>query len=111
MLNVTVPPASPEGSTIAVQSEYCVPEQSTLVDFVFVVRWRRGADIFYLVNVPIGLLRLGNSVQVPTLSGSNITLPITGSIIRLHGYGLPHPVNPMKRGDLVVGLDVVSRLA
>ncbi|KAH6922602.1 hypothetical protein HPB50_017028 [Hyalomma asiaticum] len=120
VLHVTVPPGTPEGSRIAVKSEYCVPEQSTLV---FVVRYkphplfkRRGADIFYLASVTIGRLRSGNDLEVPTLSGSKTTLPLSGvptagSIIRLHGYGLPQPVNPKKRGDLVVGIDVVSRHA
>ncbi|KAH6922754.1 hypothetical protein HPB50_018794 [Hyalomma asiaticum] len=89
VLNVNAKPGVPERSRIAVKPENRVPEQSALV-------------------------LAGDNVEVPTLTGSNITLPLrgvarSGSIIRIQSYGLPDLLNPTKRGELFVVLDVLSR--
>ena len=51
-------------------------------------------------------------VKVPTLSGENLTLDFMDSVIRpttvrrIPGRGLPHPKDPSRKGDMLVGFDV-----
>ncbi|KAL3200132.1 hypothetical protein MRX96_013370 [Rhipicephalus microplus] len=70
----------------------------------------KGMDIYYVAKVDSALGALGGKVNVPTLTGNTISLPLDGVIQfganwRIEGHGLPNPVDTTKRGDLVVIFD------
>ncbi|KAH6922596.1 hypothetical protein HPB50_017022 [Hyalomma asiaticum] len=123
VLTVNVKPGLPEGSKIALKCENGDPQRPALVDVVFVVRYkphavfkRQGADIYYVAKVSFGKALWGSNVEVPTLTANKISLPLkgvvrSGSMRRIQGGGLPDPMDPAKRGDLVVVIDVRFRLA
>merc|ERR1712198_97043 len=74
---------------------------------------RDGVDIQYSYKVPLREALCGTIVQVPTLDGKKVGINCSGEVIkptttkRLTGYGLPYPKEPAKKGDLIVGFDVL----
>jgi molecular chaperone DnaJ len=72
---------------------------------------RQGSDLIYSLTVHYPLLALGGESQIPTLTGTSITLKIPhatqpGHTLRLKGKGLPS-LNHEPLGDLLVKLEVI----
>jgi len=89
-------------------------------DIAFIIRdkphpifTRDGANIKYTYKVPLREALCGTIVQVPTLDGKKVGINCSGEVIkpvttkRLQGFGLPFPKDPTKKGDLIVGFDVL----
>lgn len=87
-------------------------------DIVFIIKdkahphfKREGADIRYSAKITLRDALCGTTINVPTLDGTNIPLPINDIIKpnttkRISGQGLPIPKQPSRRGDLVVAFDI-----
>ncbi|PAV78651.1 hypothetical protein WR25_22208 [Diploscapter pachys] len=87
-------------------------------DIVFVIKdklhpkfKREGQDIRYVHRISAKDAFCGTTISVPTLDGSNYSLPLVdvvkpGTIKRLPHMGLPNPKNPSVRGDLIVEFDI-----
>lgn len=72
---------------------------------------RQGRDLTTPLTVPLTTAVLGGSAEVPTLSGSRLTVKVPagtqpGQRLRLKGHGLPAPGAPDDRGDLFARIDV-----
>lgn len=72
---------------------------------------RQGRDLTTPLVVPVTTAVLGGSAEVPTLSGSRLTVKVPpgtqpGQRLRLKGHGLPAPGAPDDRGDLFAKIDV-----
>ncbi len=72
---------------------------------------RQGRDLTTPLTVPVTTAVLGGSAEVPTLSGSRLTVKVPagtqpGQRLRLKGHGLPAPGAPDDRGDLFARIDV-----
>ena len=69
---------------------------------------RKGDDLFVTLPLPFSTACLGGEIEVPLLSGKNISLkvpPLTssGKVFRITGKGIPH-FSGWGRGDLYVKL-------
>lgn len=72
---------------------------------------RQGRDLTTPLVVPVTTAVLGGSAEVPTLSGSRLTVKVPagtqpGQRLRLKGHGLPAPGAPDDRGDLFAKIEV-----
>ena len=89
-------------------------------DIAFIIRdkphpmfTREGEDLHYTYKVALREALCGTLVEVPTLSGSKVGLDCRGEVLnpsstrRLQGYGLPHPRNQTKKGDIIVKFEVI----
>lgn len=68
-------------------------------------------NLIFTAKISLRDSLIGGQIEVPTLDGRKITLPLNGivqpdSTRRIHGEGLPLPKNPSKRGDLIVKYDI-----
>ena len=68
-------------------------------------------NLLYTATISLRDSLTGGQVEVPTLDGRKIKLPLSGivrpdSTTRIHGEGLPLPKNLSKRGDLIVKYDI-----
>merc|ERR1711874_179874 len=74
---------------------------------------RDGSEIKYNYKIPLREALCGSIVQVPTLDGKKVGINCSGEVIkpattkRLQGYGLPYPKDPTKKGDIIVGFDIL----
>ncbi|KAH8029669.1 hypothetical protein HPB51_002226 [Rhipicephalus microplus] len=117
LLNVYVKPGLPEGSKIVFKLQDVDLQRPASADVTFVIRYKphplfksQGKDIYYVAKVDSALGAQGGKVNVPTLTGNTISLPLDGVIQfganwRIEGHGLPNPVDTTKRGDLIVIFD------
>lgn len=113
VLNIKIPPGIDDGQAVRVPGEGEPGDDgSRRGDFHCVVRIkphpffeRHGADLVCRVPVSFTQAALGTKLEVPTLDGKEeITLERGtqyGSLLRLHGKGLPS-LRGRRRGDLVV---------
>lgn len=72
---------------------------------------RQGRDLTTPLVVPVTTAVLGGTADVPTLSGSRLTVKVppgtqSGQRLRLKGHGLPAPGAPDDRGDLFAKIEV-----
>merc|ERR1719431_1852079 len=74
---------------------------------------RDGSNIKYTYKITLREALCGTVVQVPTLEGKKIGINCTGEVLqpttvkRLQGYGLPFHKEPERKGDIIVGFDVL----
>merc|ERR1712013_693516 len=103
-----------------VEKEVFVNIEEIAADIAFIIKdkphpifTREGSDIKYIYKIPLREALCGTIVQVPTLEGKKVGINCTGEVIkptttkRLQGYGLPYPKEPSKKGDIIVGFDVL----
>jgi len=119
VLEVNVKPGWKAGTKITFEKEGDQHPGSIPADIVFFIRdkphktfTRDGADIKYTAKVSLKQALQGCNLMVPTLTGGNKHLDLSGEVInpnttrRIKGQGLPHPKQPNWRGDLIVNFDI-----
>ncbi|KAH7934235.1 hypothetical protein HPB49_023536 [Dermacentor silvarum] len=118
VISVAVKPGMAAGTKITFERQGDQVPGRSPADIVFVVRdqvhplfKRAGVDIHYVAKVTAQQAKWGAKVDVPTLTKGKISLCLTkdtksGDVCRVVREGLPYPVDPRKRGDLVVTFNV-----
>uniref|UniRef100_A0A182YEJ5 Uncharacterized protein n=1 Tax=Anopheles stephensi TaxID=30069 RepID=A0A182YEJ5_ANOST len=120
ILNINVKPGWKAGTKITFPREGDQIPGKIPADIVFIIRdkphqyfKREGSDIKYTAKISLGQALCGTVVNVRTLSGETLTISTVGEVIkphtvkRLQNHGLPFPKEPSRKGDLVVGFDII----
>ncbi|CAI2734087.1 unnamed protein product [Schistosoma spindalis] len=118
ILSLTVFPGWHEGTRITFPKEGDQGPNTIPADIVFILRdhphkhfKREGTDLIFTSPVPLGQALLGCIVDVPTLDGRLLHVPITEIIHPNYekvvpGEGMPLPDNPEKKGDLRIRFNI-----
>ncbi|VDP27278.1 unnamed protein product [Schistosoma mattheei] len=118
ILSLTVFPGWYEGTRITFPKEGDQGPNTIPADIVFILRdhphkhfKREGTDLIFTSSVPLGQALLGCIVDVPTLDGRLLHVPITEIIHPNYekvvpGEGMPLPDNPEKKGDLRIRFNI-----
>lgn len=119
ILTIEVKPGWKEGTKITFEREGDQIPGKIPADIVFVIRdkshptfKRESANIVYTAKLTLRDALCGARVTVPTLGGQTVALNLGTEIIkpqttkRIQGYGLPHPKEPSRKGDLIVHFDI-----
>lgn len=120
MLTVNVKPGWKSGTKITFPKEGDQGVHKVPADVVFVIKdkphpvfKREGSDIRYTAKVTLKDALCGCVVTVPLLGGGQTRLNMTEEVIKpdkvkiISGQGLPYPKEPSRRGDLIVGFNVI----
>ncbi|XP_052894692.1 dnaJ protein homolog 1-like [Anopheles moucheti] len=120
ILSINVKPGWKAGTKITFPREGDQIPGKVPADIVFIIRdkphqhfKREGSDIKYTAKVTLRQALCGTTVNVPTLSGEMLTISTVGEVVkphtvkRLQNRGLPFPKEPSRKGDLVVGFDIL----
>ncbi|XP_028412266.1 dnaJ homolog subfamily B member 13-like [Dendronephthya gigantea] len=119
ILTINVKPGWKSGTKITFPKEGDQGPNNIPADIVFIVKdkshsifKREGKDLFFTATVPLGKALTGCTVDVPTLDGRLISVPINdiikpGYTKRVPGEGVPTSKDPNIRGDLVINFDIV----
>uniref|UniRef100_A0A182T6M8 J domain-containing protein n=1 Tax=Anopheles maculatus TaxID=74869 RepID=A0A182T6M8_9DIPT len=120
ILSINVKPGWKAGTKITFPREGDQIPGKIPADIVFIIRdkphqhfKREGSDIKFTAKVSLRQALCGTVVNVPTLSGETLTISTVGEVIkphtvkRLQNRGLPFPKEPSRKGDLVVGFDIL----
>ena len=120
VLKIVVKPGWKSGTKVTFAKEGDQIPGKIPADIAFIIRdkphpifTRDGANIQYTYRIPLREALCGTVVQVPTLEGKKIGINCTGEVLkpttikRLQGYGLPHPKEPTKKGDLIINFEVL----
>eukprot|EP00092_Neocalanus_flemingeri_P054269 GFUD01063906.1.p1 GENE.GFUD01063906.1~~GFUD01063906.1.p1 ORF type:complete len:363 (+),score=90.88 GFUD01063906.1:134-1222(+) len=120
VLEINIKPGWKSGTKVTFSEEGDQIPGKIPADISFIIRdkphpifTRDGANIKYTYKVPLREALCGTIVQVPTLDGKKVGIDCSGEVIkpvttkRLQGFGLPFPKDPTKKGDLIVGFDVI----
>lgn len=120
VLTIAVKPGWKAGTKITFPREGDQNLETIPADIAFIIRdkphplfKREGANIRYTQKITLKqALTCNTSIQIPTLTGEKINLPLN-EIIKptttktIPNKGLPHLSNRCKLGDLIVSFDVV----
>ncbi|XP_043996245.1 dnaJ homolog subfamily B member 13 [Gambusia affinis] len=118
ILTIEVKPGWTEGTRIIFPKEgdqgpNCIP-----ADIVFIVRekphhlfTRQLSDLIYKAKISLEMALTGFSVDVETLDGKLLTIPVNDIVHLsykkvLSGEGMPLPQDPTQRGSLILTFDV-----
>jgi len=120
VLKINIKPGWKSGTKVTFSQEGDRLPGKIPADIAFIIKdkphpifTREGSDIKYVYKIPLREALCGTIVQVPTLEGKKVGINCTGEVIkptttkRLQGYGLPYPKEPTKKGDIIVGFDVL----
>merc|ERR1711981_842713 len=120
VLKIVVKPGWKAGTKVTFAKEGDQIPGKIPADIAFIIRdkphplfTRDGVNIKYTYKIPLREALCGTVVQVPTLQGKKVGINCTGEVIkptttkRLQGYGLPYPKDPTRKGDLIVGFDIL----
>jgi len=120
VLKINIKPGWKSGTKVTFSQEGDRLPGKIPADIAFIIKdkphpifTREGSDIKYIYKIPLREALCGTIVQVPTLEGKKVGINCTGEVIkptttkRLQGYGLPYPKEPSKKGDIIVGFDVL----
>ena len=120
VLQINVKPGWKSGTTVTFHQEGDRLPGRIPADITFIIRdhphpqfIRDGTNIVWICQVSLDLAIEGCLVHVPTLDGNIFQVDCTHGILnptttkRIHGYGLPFPKDPNRRGDLIVNFEVV----
>uniref|UniRef100_A0A182WLG7 J domain-containing protein n=1 Tax=Anopheles minimus TaxID=112268 RepID=A0A182WLG7_9DIPT len=120
ILNINVKPGWKAGTKLTFPREGDQIPGKVPADIVFIIRdkphphfKREGSDIKYTAKISLRQALCGTAVNVPTLNGEMLTISTVGEVVkphtvkRLQHRGLPFPREPNRKGDLVVGFDIV----
>ncbi|KAM4727011.1 dnaJ homolog subfamily B member 13 [Anableps anableps] len=117
ILTVEVKPGWNDGTRIIFPKEgdqgpNCIP-----ADIVFIVREkphhlfiRQHSDLIYKVKISLEMALTGFSLDVQTLDGRLLTIPVNDIVNPLYkkvlnGEGMPLPQDPSQRGNLIITFD------
>ncbi|XP_075217307.1 dnaJ protein homolog 1 [Lycorma delicatula] len=119
VLTINVKPGWKAGTKITFQKEGDQGRNKIPADIVFIIRdkshphfRREGSDIRYTAKISLKQALCGTVLEVPTLTGSKLTLDLTNEIVkpttvkRIQGHGLPFPKEPSRKGDLLASFDI-----
>ncbi|XP_059485398.1 dnaJ protein homolog 1-like [Neocloeon triangulifer] len=119
VLTINIKPGWKAGTKITFQKEGDQGTHKVPADIVFIIRdrphptlKREGSDLRYTAKISLKQALCGCVVEVPTLGTEKISINLTGEIVkpsttkRLQGYGLPHPKEPSRKGDILVAFDI-----
>ncbi|XP_032431767.1 dnaJ homolog subfamily B member 13 isoform X2 [Xiphophorus hellerii] len=118
ILTIEVKPGWTEGTRIVFTKEgdqgpNCIP-----ADIVFIVRekphhsfTRQLSDLIYKAKISLEMALTGFSVNVETLDGKLLTIPVNDIVHQsykkvLSGEGMPLPQDPTQRGSLILTFDI-----
>jgi len=120
VLKINIKPGWKSGTKVTFSQEGDRLPGKIPADIAFIIKdkphpifTREGSDIKYIYKIPLREALCGTIVQVPTLEGKKVGINCTGEVIkptttkRLQGFGLPYPKEPTKKGDIIVGFDVL----
>lgn len=119
VLTIAVKPGWKQGTKITFPREGDQTGHNIPADIIFIIKdkphpqfKRDGADVRYTARISLRDALSGCSVTIPTLTGEKITQRFTDIIRptttkRIANQGLPHSREPHKRGDLIVGFEIV----
>merc|ERR1712088_722352 len=120
VLKIVVKPGWKAGTKVTFAKEGDQVPGKIPADIAFIIKdkphplfSRDGVNLNYNYKIPLREALCGTVVQVPTLEGKKVGINCTGEVIkptttkRLQGFGLPYPKDPAKKGDIIVGFDVL----
>ncbi|XP_055345816.1 dnaJ homolog subfamily B member 4-like [Paramacrobiotus metropolitanus] len=119
VLTIDIKPGWKAGTKITFPKEGDQMPGTVPADVVFVVKdkphnvfKREGHDIVCTVKLPLRDALCGTTLQVPSIEGPKIPVPLTEvtkphTVKKFPQKGLPIPKQPGKRGDLVIKFDIV----
>ncbi|KAM9456419.1 dnaJ homolog subfamily B member 13 [Clarias gariepinus] len=114
ILTITVKPGWKEGTRITFPKEGDQGPNSIPADIVFIVCQkphplfaRQNNDLIYTENISLEKALTGFSVEIETLDGRLLNVPINDIVCPQYsklvpGEGMPLPNNPAERGDLII---------
>ena len=118
ILTIQVKPGWKAGTRVTFPQEGDQGPNNIPADIVFVVRdkhhhlfSRRSNDLVYVAKIPLGKALIGCSIEVPTLDGRLINIPINDIVHPKYtktvlGEGMPMSKRPGQRGNLIVEFDI-----
>jgi len=118
ILTINVKRGWRSGTRITFQKEGDQGPNNIPADIVFVVKdkqhklfKRDNDDIIYTATVPLGKALTGDIIDVPTLDGRLISIPINdivspGYTKRVKGEGMPMSKCDTQRGDLIIAFNI-----
>ncbi|XP_029029426.1 dnaJ homolog subfamily B member 13 [Betta splendens] len=118
ILTIDVKPGWKEGTRIIFSKEGDQGPNSIPADIVFIVRQkshlqfvRQDNDLIYKVQVSLEMALTGFSVDVETLDGRLLTIPINEIVHPSYkklvtGEGMPVSQDPSQRGNLIITFDI-----
>ncbi|XP_019941143.2 dnaJ homolog subfamily B member 13-like [Paralichthys olivaceus] len=118
ILSIDVSPGWKEGTRIVFSKEGDQGPNSIPADIVFIVRQkshplfkRQHDDLIYKLQISLEMALTGFSVNVPTLDGRLLNIPINDIVHFTYrkvvpGEGMPLFQDPSQRGDLIIHFDI-----
>ena len=120
VLKIVVKPGWKSGTKITFAKEGDQAPGKIPADIAFIIRdkphplfTRDGSNLKFTYKIPLREALCGSVIQVPTMEGKKVGINCTGEVIkpnatrRLQGFGLPLPKETNKRGDIIVGFEVL----
>ena len=119
VLKINVKPGWKSGTKVTFSQEGDRVPGKIPADIAFIIRdkphpifSREGTNIKYTYKIPLREALCGSVIQVPTLDGKKVGINCPEVIKpdttkRLQGYGLPHPKEQGRRGDMIVEFDIM----
>ncbi|XP_072514288.1 dnaJ homolog subfamily B member 13 [Salminus brasiliensis] len=114
ILSINVKPGWNEGTRITFQKEGDQGPNSIPADIIFIVRQkphprfnRQNKDLIYTADISLEMALTGFAVEVETLDGRLLTIPINDIVDPQYskvvpGEGMPLSSSPSTRGDLII---------
>eukprot|EP00112_Aurelia_sp_Birch-Aquarium-sp1_P007178 Seg1782.12 transcript_id=Seg1782.12/GoldUCD/mRNA.D3Y31 product="DnaJ subfamily B member 13" protein_id=Seg1782.12/GoldUCD/D3Y31 len=118
ILTINVKPGWKSGTRITFPKEGDQGPNNIPADIVFIVKdkehqsfKRDGSNIIYTASIPLGEALTGCIIDVPTLDGRLLSIPINdivspGYTKYVWGEGMPFSIDNTRRGDLIVAFDI-----
>lgn len=118
ILTIAVKPGWKEGTRITFSKEGDQGPNNIAADIVFIVRQkhhpvfeRQDNDLIYKAQISLEMALTGFSVEVETLDGRIINVPINETVHLTYrkvvpGEGMPLSHNPSQKGNLILTFDI-----
>ncbi|XP_047903970.2 dnaJ homolog subfamily B member 13 isoform X2 [Anser cygnoides] len=118
ILTIDVQPGWRQGTRITFEKEGDQGPNVIPADITFVVqekphpRFKRAGDhLTYVATIPLGKALVGCAVEVRTLDGRLLNVPVNDIVDPKYrkvvpGEGMPLPGDPRRRGDLLISFDI-----
>lgn len=118
ILTINVRPGWKAGTKITFPQEGDQGPNNIPADIVFIVRdkshvlYKRSEnDLVYVAKIPLGKALIGCSIEVPTLDGRLLNIPINDIVHpnykkTVPNEGMPTSKNPSERGDMIIEFDI-----
>ncbi|KAM8834455.1 dnaJ homolog subfamily B member 13-like [Synchiropus picturatus] len=118
ILTINVEPGWTDGTRVVFSKEGDQGPYKIPADIIFIIRekshpqfTREGNDLIYKSSISLEKALTGCSVEVETLDGRQINIPINDIVHPAYrkvvaGEGMPHFQDPARRGDLILTFDI-----